>query len=222
MSLIKVFYKTGEVFTDLGASAWVLPLVALVVVGSLISGLSIVVVGWGPVTDTARVLDSRASQFDAQRLRVLILAGALLKLVFLAVAVAFAALVVYFLVWVFVVQASYSKILAVCLYAVYMRSVFDFSVMLISALYCWILGLPVVASNAARMNMGALIDGFWERGYTYEVARSLDVLTIGAILIAAFGLSKAIPRLALQSAAVMLFLLWVAWALVRMKFRAPL
>ncbi|WP_321476056.1 hypothetical protein [uncultured Paludibaculum sp.] len=221
MSLIRVFYKTAKVFSDLRENAWILPLIAFVVSSFLVSSLIVGLVGWGPITDTARQLDSRASQIGTEKLQIFILLGAAAKTALLVVAVAFAALAIHLLIWGAIARASYCKILAVCLYAAYMRSAVDLVIILTSATYCWLFGLPVTVYNADRINIGMLISEPVSRGRIYEAAKTLDILMIGALIITAFGLSKAVPRFLFQNAAILVFALWVAWALVSTKLPAP-
>lgn len=220
MPLIRVFYKTGEVFSALREDSWILPLLGFMAVAVLVTSLLIGNVGWAKITNTAEQLDSRASQFSAEKLQVLVLSGTAIKTAFRLAGAALAALAVHFLVWWTPARTGYGKILAICLYALYMQSAVNLVIMFSSAMYYRLAELPVGVYDAVRIHCGMLIGPLGAHGRVYEMAKSLDILTMSALLIAAFGFTKIMPRLTFPTAGMMTFTLWAAWAVVRVKLDA--
>jgi hypothetical protein len=225
MTLIELFYAPGKIFSELKQNSWAVPLGASMILFVLSGIVTVNAVGAGALQYKVShaypgAFDSYTRGGDFGKLMMSALAfGAILS----AIEVVIGALAIWWVVRLSVGVTNYSLVLAVCSYGAYSAELMRLLVRLGVVLYHHLVSLPLTSESRFQPDATLFLDKAIVAGPLHSLAASLDLVTFGFILVAAFGLSKSIPKLRFSKATLVVVIPWIAWTLAKcvMELRRP-
>lgn len=230
--LIKLFTAPGELFSEVrdGKRGWAVPLTALVITAILGTAALFGILGQQNYAAVVRkqleansMVASRLSpaQIDqavqqssspARRALSTAAAGLMTLVVVLIVSGLLAGLMA-----IADANPSFKKVLAVSSYSFF---AYYLVTMLLSVVVLALMQDKSDAdlSNLLMFNLGAALNKETTNKFVYSFASSMDLLTIGNLLLLSLGLSKLSPALSFGKALTMVAVLWLVWVLIKGGF----
>ncbi len=219
LKLFEILYRPGEVFAGLQKHSWIAPLLASFIL-ALLSGLVVArAIGMNTLMHQAGQIPNGPRHINSSEVAVAIYWGIVGKALLGIIGLLLFSAVILALWRVLATPMSYHNVLAVCSYAAYLKELVRFVMSLGTALYCEFAGVPLTSATTIRTNASVFLEKA-TAGPLYAMAKSLDVLTVGFLVVVAFGLCKTVPKVRFYTAALTVFAPWVAWVLVGMGLAA--
>ncbi len=224
MGLLRVFYAPEKVFAELPQDrAWVVPVVAVLILALLSSTAVINLVGMETITRMQiesnprmaeqlgpQKIDDMAREAGASTVRKVLAYAA--GVVFTGVIVLIIAGVLLGLMHIADVPARFGRVLAVCSYSYFAY-----------ALVTGVMSVAILAATSdytgmdlqalVRLNPTLFLDKTTTNKALYSVLNSLDLLTFWAIFLIALGLSKIGPKLRLGKAIALVIAPWAVFVI---------
>ncbi|MDP9113710.1 MAG: YIP1 family protein [Acidobacteriota bacterium] len=217
MRLIQFLYAPGRVFGELKGNNWVLPLGAAAIIFLLSAILMLNAIGPDAVMNRASQKTIRSHEPPADldepwsTLAFAISFGALASIASVLVYAGVASWVLRLIHE----RTNYGIVLAVCSYAAYANQLVGFVLRLAVVIYHRLSGVQLTVASI-KTDASIFLGRNLHTGRLYSLASSLDLLTLGFIVLFAWGLAKSTVKIQFSRAALAAAVPWAAWTLVKL------